>query len=529
LHSAPISKEIQFEQRMLQNDVLAACPSSHTFMETGCRSDWHKISGLLMTVRVGTRAQRGRPMSTHEIMAFLPSATVGRHLAASRVAASQCLGARRRRWRAAQPRATAEAPAARVISAEAALADRAHFPILEQKVHGCPLVYLDSAATSQKPRAVVDALLDYYRADNSNVHRGAHTLSSRATDLFEAARDKVREFVNAAEHDEIIFTRNATEAINLVASTWGRANLEPGDQIVINAMEHHANIVPWQMLAEAVDAELVPVPLSADESYDVGALRKILASGRVKLVAFSHVSNVLGCINPVKQIVQLAHEAGATTLVDACQSVPNMPVDVQDLDCDFLVASAHKMCGPTGIGFLYGKKKILERMPPYMGGGEMIADVYLDHSTYTTLPHKFEAGTPAIGEAIGLGAAIDYLKGLGMDAVQAYERELGEYLYESLTQFKEVRVYGPPPPRAALCAFNVDGLNASDIATMLDLDGVAVRAGHHCAQPLHRELGVESSARASLYIYSTKAEVDAFIAALQAAVGLLGGTLTPTI
>jgi cysteine desulfurase / selenocysteine lyase len=426
-----------------------------------------------------------------------------------------------------RPHACTTSVSATPVTGSSALADPAAFPILDQEVHGRPLLYLDSAATSQKPMAVIDAMISYYRCDNSNVHRGAHSLSGRATDQFEAARDAVSDLIGAASRDEIVYTRNATEAINLVAATWGRANVGEGDEIILSCMEHHANLVPWQMLASACGARIVPIPLTADETYNVDALRVALGSGKVKLVAFSHVSNVLGCINPAKDIIALAHEAGATTLVDACQSVPHMKVDVQDMGCDFLVASGHKMCGPTGIGFLYGRRALLESMPPYMGGGEMIADVYLDRSTYAALPHKFEAGTPAIGEAIGLGAAIAYLNGLGMDAVEAYEHELAAYLYRSLTAFEEVTVYGPPPPRAALCSFNVAGLNGTDIATMLDLDGVAVRSGHHCAQPLHRALGVESSARASLYIYNSTADVDSFIALLKEAVELLGGTLTP--
>jgi cysteine desulfurase / selenocysteine lyase len=394
-------------------------------------------------------------------------------------------------------------------------------------VHGRPLLYLDSAATSQKPAAVIDAMIRYYRHDNSNVHRGAHSLSGRATDQFEAARDAVSNLIGASSRDEIVYTRNATEAINLVASTWGRTNISEGDEIVVSVMEHHANLVPWQMLAQECGATIVPIPLTANETYDMEALRIALGSGRVKLVACSHVSNVLGCINPVDEIVSLTHAAGAVVLVDACQSVPHMRVNVELMDCDFLVASGHKMCGPTGIGFLYGRRALLNSMPPYMGGGEMIADVYLDRSTYAELPHKFEAGTPAIGEAVGLGAAIAYLNGFGMAAVEEYTHMLASYLYSSLTAFKEVTVYGPPPPRAALCSFNVDGLNGTDIATMLDLDGVAVRSGHHCAQPLHRVLGVESSARASLYVYNSTADVDAFITALTEAVELLGGSLTP--
>lgn len=405
-------------------------------------------------------------------------------------------------------------------------ANPADFPILSQRVNDSPLIYLDSAATSQKPNAVIDAITGYYTSTNSNVHRGAHSLAARATDHFESTRDLLRALVNAAHREEIIYTRNATEAINLVASTWGFANLKRGDRIVVSVMEHHANLVPWQMIAQEMGAEIIPVGLTSSQTYDMDALKAALQGGRVRMVACAHVSNVLGCINPAEEIVRLAHEAGALVLLDACQSVPHMPVDVQKLGCDFLVASGHKMCGPTGVGFLYGRRELLEAMPPYMGGGEMIADVFLDHSTYADLPHKFEAGTPAIGEIIGFGTAVDYLTTLGIESIHQFELELGEYLYEQLTQFKEVTVYGPPPPRAALCAFNIDGIHGSDLATMLDLEGVAVRAGHHCAQPLHRELGVSSSARASLYIYNTKDEIDRFIVALKGAVDLLGGELT---
>lgn len=412
--------------------------------------------------------------------------------------------------------------------ASEALADRSQFPILHQSVHGRRLVYLDSAATSQKPESVVNAMIAYYRSDNSNVHRGAHTLAARATEDFEKTRIAVKDLIGADNEHEIVYTRNATEAINLVALTWGRKYVTKGDEIVISVMEHHANLVPWQMLAEAVGANIVAIPLTESQTYDVDALQNALSTGKVKLVAFSHVSNVLGCINPVNEIIKLAKHAGAVTLVDACQSVPHMRVNVREMGCDFLVASGHKMCGPTGVGFLYGRKHILEDMPPFLGGGEMISDVFIDHSTYADLPFKFEAGTPAIGEAVGLGAAIDYLKSLSYERIEAYEHELATYLYDSLTQFEEVTVYGPPPPRAALCAFNIKGLNGSDIATVLDLEGVAVRSGHHCAQPLHRSLGVESSARASLYVYNTKSEVDDFITALKSAVDLLGGTLTPT-
>lgn len=388
-----------------------------------------------------------------------------------------------------------------------------------------PLVYLDSAATSQKPEAVLDALRAYYEGYNANVHRGAHALAAAATDALERARAVVAAFVGAAP-PELVFTRNATESINLVARCWGARHLGPGDRVLVSVMEHHANLVPWQLAAAEAGAEVVAVPLSPEQGYNLPALREELRRGRVKMVACSHVSNVLGCVNPVPEIAALAHEAGAVVLVDACQSVPNMPVDVNALGCDFLVASSHKMCGPTGVGFLWGRRAILEDMPPYMGGGEMIADVYLDRSTFAEIPHKFEAGTPAIGEIVAFGAAVEYLNGLGMDKIHQFEKELGEYLYRRLTEFREVTVYGPPPPRAALAAFNVDGVHSSDLATMLDLEGVAVRSGHHCAQPLHRELGVASSARASLYVYNTVEEIDTFVDALKGAVDLLGGTLT---
>lgn len=440
------------------------------------------------------------------------------------------LPAHQRNRASVAPRGTAKRKATvfarTTIQSPACLVNRADFPILAQQVNDRALVYLDSAATSQKPLAVIDALTGYYDSLNSNVHRGAHTLAARATDAYERTRDLVADLIRAPSRDEVVFTRNATESINLVAAAWGGANLRRGDRIVVSVMEHHANLVPWQMVAAQVGAEVVPVPLTPDEQYDLAALKRILAEGNVKLVACSHVSNVLACINPVAEIARAAHAAGAIVLVDACQSVPHMPVDVGAIGCDFFVASAHKMCGPTGVGFLWGRKALLEQMPPYMGGGEMIADVFLDHSTYAELPHKFEAGTPAIGEIVAFGAAIEYLQGLGMERVHAYETELAGYLYERLTGLKEVRVYGPRSPRAALCAFNVDGVHSSDLATMLDLEGVAVRSGHHCAQPLHRELGVASSARASLYVYNTREEVDVFIEALKEAVALLGGTLT---
>ncbi|NER48157.1 MAG: SufS family cysteine desulfurase [Symploca sp. SIO1A3] len=408
-----------------------------------------------------------------------------------------------------------------LITPERTLADtiRADFPILHQQVNGKPLVYFDNAATSQKPVAVLDALRNYYEQDNSNVHRGVHCLSARATEAYEGARDKVTRFINAASRNEIVFTRNASEAINLVAYSWGLSNLQPQDEIILTVMEHHSNLVPWQIVAQKTGAVIKHVGLTATGEFDFEQFQQLL-SDRTKLVGVVHVSNTLGCINPIEAIIPLAHQYGAKVMIDGCQSVPHMPIDVQAMDCDWLVASGHKMCGPTGIGFLYGKLDLLQEMPPFLGGGEMIAEVFLDHSTYAELPHKFEAGTPAIGEAIALGAAVDYLMGLGMDKIAIYEEELTAYLFALLRQLPEVKIYGPQPQtrgqgRAALAAFTVEGLDSSDISTLLDQEGVAIRSGHHCTQPLHRLLGITGSARASLSFYNTQAEIDAFIVALQ--------------
>ncbi len=403
---------------------------------------------------------------------------------------------------------------------------RADFPILHQQVHGKPLVYFDNAATSQKPKAVLDALLHYYEADNSNVHRGVHTLSSRATDAYEGARDKVAAFVNAASRQEIVYTRNASEAINLVAYAWGNANIEAGDEIILTVMEHHSNLIPWQLLAQRTGAVLKFVELTDSQEFDLEQFKTLL-SDKTKLVAVVHVSNTLGCINPVEEITTLAHRYGAKVLIDACQSVPHMPIDVQAMDCDWLVASGHKMCAPTGIGFLYGKLDLLRAMPPFLGGGEMIADVFLDHSTYADLPHKFEAGTPAIAEAIALGAAVDYLTGLGMDKIHAYEQELTSYLWAQLLQIPEVQLYGPRPNsdasnRAALASFTTGTVHPHDLSTILDQGGIAIRAGHHCTQPLHRYINAQSTARASLYFYNTREEVDVFIKALKEAIAFFG-------
>lgn len=395
---------------------------------------------------------------------------------------------------------------------------RDDFPILHQEVNGKPLIYLDSAATSQKPRFVLDTLRDYYERYNANVHRGAHTLSAKATDAYEGARDKVAAFVNAKSRNEIIYTRNASEAINLVAYSWGMNNLQPGDEIILSVMEHHSNLVPWQLVAQKTGALIKHVGLTPDQGFDIQEFKNLL-SEKTKLVAVVHISNTLGCINPVTEICQLAHKAGAKVLIDGCQSVPHMAIDVQAIDCDWLVASGHKMCAPTGIGFLYGKEEILNAMPPFLGGGEMIADVYLDHSTYAELPHKFEAGTPAIGEAIALGAAVDYLTQIGMDKIHAYEAELTAYLFKQLAKIPNLHTYGPQPDangygRAALASFNVEKIHANDLSALLDQEGVAIRSGHHCTQPLHRYLQASGSARASLSFYNTRTEIDMFIRAL---------------
>ncbi|MBW4650333.1 MAG: cysteine desulfurase [Kastovskya adunca ATA6-11-RM4] len=412
---------------------------------------------------------------------------------------------------------------------ERSLADRirADFPILHQEVQGKPLVYLDNAATSQKPLAVLDALQNYYEKDNANVHRGAHTLSARATEAYEKTRDKVASFINAASRQEIVFTRNASEAINLVAYSWALNTLQPGDEILLTVMEHHSNFVPWQIIAQKTGAVLKHVGLTQTQEFDLEQFKGLI-SEKTKLVSVVHVSNTLGCINPVEAITQIAHQHGAKVLIDACQSIPHMPIDVQAIDCDWLVASGHKMCAPTGIGFLYGKLELLKAMPPFMGGGEMISEVYLDHFTYADLPHKFEAGTPAIGEAIALGAAVDYLTSIGMDKIHAYEEELTAYLFEQLRTIPNLTLYGPQPStdgkgRAALASFNVEGLASSDVSTLLDHEGVAIRSGHHCTQPLHRILNVPGTARASLYFYNTKEEIDAFIVALTETINFFSG------
>ncbi|WP_338462018.1 SufS family cysteine desulfurase [Synechococcus elongatus IITB7] len=402
---------------------------------------------------------------------------------------------------------------------------RADFPILHQQVNGNPLVYLDNAATSQKPRAVIQSLVDYYEGYNSNVHRGVHTLSGKATDAYEAARQKVARFVNARSEQEIVYTRNASEAINLVAYSFGMNFLQAGDEIILSAMEHHSNLIPWQFVAAKTGAVLKFVGVTETGQFDLEQFRSLL-SDRTKLVSVVHVSNTLGCCNPVTEICQLTHTKGARVLIDACQSLPHQAIDVQAIDCDWLVGSGHKMCAPTGIGFLYGKLDLLRQMPPFLGGGEMIADVFLDHATYADLPHKFEAGTPAIGEAIALGAAIDYLTAIGMDRIHAYEQQLTQHLFQRLTEIPEIQVYGPTPEqdphRAALAAFTAGDVHPHDLSTILDQSGIAIRAGHHCTQPLHRELKIQSTARASCYFYNTTEEIDRFIDSLKEAVEFFG-------
>jgi cysteine desulfurase/selenocysteine lyase len=393
------------------------------------------------------------------------------------------------------------------------LADcRADFPILAREVRpGVPLVYFDSTATAQKPLAVIAAMDTYYRRSNANVHRGIHTLAEEATALYEGARDRVQKFINARSRKEVIFTRNATEALNLVAQSWGRHTLKAGDVIVLTEMEHHSNLVPWHMLAAEKGARLEFIPVTDDGLLDLAAFDKLLALGP-KLVSLTHMSNVLGTINPIAEIAAKARAAGATVLVDSAQSVPHFAVDVQVLGVDFLAFSSHKMCGPTGLGVLWGRQELLDEMPPWLGGGDMIRRVYLREFKVNDLPYKFEAGTPAIAEAIGLGAAVDYLTSIGMDAIAGHERELIAYALERLEEVPGVRVYGPPAEKkGGVAAFTLEGVHPHDIAQVLDRDGIAVRAGHHCAMPLHDRFNLPATARASFYLYNTTAEVDKLI------------------
>jgi cysteine desulfurase/selenocysteine lyase len=394
---------------------------------------------------------------------------------------------------------------------------REDFPILKQRVHGRPLVYLDSAATSQKPQAVIDAIANYYAAQNANVHRGVHYLSQLATREYEDARVRIQRFINAAETHEIIYTRGTTEGVNLVAQSYGRKFVHEGDEIIISAMEHHSNIVPWQMLCEAQRAKLRVIPINDDGELMIEEFARMLGR-RVKMVAVAHISNALGTINPVKRIIELAHSQDIPVLLDGAQAAPHLKVDVRDLDCDFYAFSGHKMLGPTGIGVLYGKSHWLEAMPPVMGGGDMIASVTFEKTTYNTLPYKFEAGTPNIEGAVGLGAAVNYLNGVGLDRIADYEHELLDYATEVIGAISGVKIIGTAREKASVLSFTVEGIHPHDIGTILDQEGIAVRAGHHCAQPVMKRFDVPATARASLAFYNTKGEIDALAAGIQKAI-----------
>ena len=384
------------------------------------------------------------------------------------------------------------------------------------------LVYLDSAATSQTPDCVVAAMGEYYHAYKSNIHRGIYRISEKATERYEEARHKVARFINARRSSQIVFTRNATESINLVAYSWGSENVRADDEILVTAMEHHSNLLPWQMLAQRVGAKLRFIEVTDDGLLQLEDLEDLLTE-RTRLVAITHVSNVLGTINPIQQVISAAHAIGAKTVIDAAQSTPHLPLDAQSLDCDFLAFSGHKMCGPSGIGVLYGKLSLLEAMPPFLGGGSMIRTVQRERSTYADVPAKFEAGTPSIAEAIGLGAAVDYLSNIGLNAIHTHEHQLLEYAHERLSDIDGITIYGPKPrQKTGVVTFNLDGIHPHDLAGVLDVDGVAVRAGHHCAQPLMQKFGVIATARASFYLYNTFEEIDKLYEGLLKAKRMLG-------
>jgi cysteine desulfurase/selenocysteine lyase len=391
---------------------------------------------------------------------------------------------------------------------------RADFPCLDQMIHGRPLVFLDSATSAQKPQAVIDTLCEVLRHDYANIHRGVHTLSQRATDLHDGARERIRAFINAASSSEIVFTRGGTEAINLVAQSFVRPRAEPGDEVLITTMEHHANIVPWQLLADQTGLKLVVAPINDDGEVLLDALAELI-SERTRLVSVAWVSNALGTINPVHEIVELAHARGVPVLIDACQAVQHMPIDVQALGCDFLVFSGHKLYGPSGIGALYGKEALLEAMPPYQGGGDMILSVSFAGTEFNELPYKFEAGTPAIEAAVGLGAAIDYVRSLGLDNIAAHEHQLLAYATRTLNQIPGLRIVGTARAKSSVISFVLDQLHAHDVGTLLDLDGIAVRTGHHCAMPVMDRFGVAATTRASLALYNTRDEIDALAASLR--------------
>lgn len=400
---------------------------------------------------------------------------------------------------------------------------RADFPILTREVRpGVPLIYLDSTATSQKPSVVIDAMNAFYRTNNANINRGIHVLAEESTAMYEAARTKTAAFINAPAARQVIFTRNTTESINLVAYTWGRKNLKAGDTVILTEMEHHSNLVPWHILAQEVGIKLEFIPVGEDGLLDMQVYQQLLEK-EPKLVSFTHMSNVLGTITPAAEIIQLAHQAGAITLVDGAQSVPHFAVDVQALDIDFLAFSAHKMCGPSGIGVLYGKKALLEEMPPFLGGGDMIKSVHLRSFVPNSIPHKFEAGTPAIAEAVGLGSAIDYLNAVGMDKIAHHEHEIVAYALDRLAEVPGLTVFGPTAEhKGGVVSFTMKSVHPHDISQILDAQGIAIRAGHHCAQPLHEKYHIPATARASFYLYSTFAEVDHLAEGLTKVIDMLG-------
>ncbi len=391
---------------------------------------------------------------------------------------------------------------------------RGDFPILDQEVNGNPLVYFDNAATSQTPRPVIEAITEYYEKYNSNVHRGAHALSDRATVAYEDARESVAEFIGAAESRECIFVRNTTEALNLVAYSWAMNNLEEGDEILLSVLEHHSNIIPWQLVSQRTGAQLRYVELTPEGELDRESFSRQL-SNRTRLVALSQMSNVLGTITPATELVREAHDAGAVTVLDGAQAVPHLPVDVQEIDCDFMAFSGHKMCGPTGIGVLYGKEELLEQMPPFQGGGEMIGRVERDSATWADLPQKFEAGTPSIAQAVGLHAAVEYLSDIGMEAIRDRERELAGELIPGLRRIDGVTVHGNARERGALASFSIEDIHPHDVSQVMDEEGIAIRAGHHCTQPLMSWLGEAATARASLYFYNRPSEIERFFDAVQ--------------
>ncbi|MBA2358319.1 MAG: cysteine desulfurase [Actinobacteria bacterium] len=400
---------------------------------------------------------------------------------------------------------------------------RADFPVFEHPVHGKPLAYLDSAVTSQKPRQVLDSMRDFYETSYANVHRGVYTLSERATAGFEGAREKVRALVNAPEAREVIFTRNATEGLNLVAYAWGLWNLGPGDVVVVTELEHHSNFVPWQYMARRTGADFRMIRLDDGGELDLSSLDELAAAGRVRVVAANLVSNALGTVNPIERLAAWGHEQGAIVVVDGAQAAPHKRIDVQALDCDFLAFSAHKLCGPSGVGALWGKAELLEAMEPFNLGGHMIRKVRLEETTWGELPHKFEAGTSPIAEAVGFGAAIDYLEEIGLEAIEEHERELTVYALDRLAEIPGIKLYGPPPDRrAGIVSFNVEGVHPHDVAQILDLEGVAIRAGHHCCQPLMTRLGVSATNRASFYLYTITEEIDSLVSGLHKVKKLFG-------